>query len=62
MIGYTFQCRDCGELMDGDGYHSVYRCPYSMDDWELAAPDEGPFYCGLQDDDGKENDNTKWSQ
>lgn len=41
------QCPDCGEQMNGDGYNLPVRCPNTLEDWWSAAPDEGPFYCGL---------------
>jgi hypothetical protein len=45
-------CIKCGGEMIGDGYHTVMHCENideANDDYEYAAPDEGPFYCGYQE-------------
>lgn len=47
-------CRDCNETLEGDGYRSVVYCPNCpdeiLDQASYAAPDEGPFYCGFEDE------------
>ena len=43
-------CKNCGERLDGDGYSDPMRCPDATeDDWYFSAPDEGPFYCEVQE-------------
>lgn len=39
-------CINCGENMEGDGYHEVYYCPnYTGNDVEFTTPDDNPIYC-----------------
>jgi len=48
-------CRDCGELMEGDGYTFPVRCPnLSEEVWWYEAPDSGPWYCNFQEEEDAE--------
>jgi len=55
-------CRDCGELMEGDGYTFPVRCPnLSEEVWWYEAPDSGPWYCNFSDDDGQPSWEQEWA-
>jgi len=44
-------CENCGENMGGDGYTLPYHCIDAYEeDWWYSAPDEGPFYCTLNEE------------
>ena len=44
-------CKSCGEHMSGDGYTLPYRCPNASEErWWYSAPDEGPYYCTLDEE------------
>ena len=47
------QCVNCGGAMNGDGYTSVLVCENfdeeRDDNLSFAAPDEGPFYCHMDE-------------
>jgi hypothetical protein len=43
-VGYY--CPNCGGSLQGDGYTSVVSCEFAdSEEYQYAAPDEGPFYC-----------------
>jgi len=45
-------CPTCGGDIIGDGYTSVHHCESANEqDYEYAAPDEGPFYCKESNED-----------
>lgn len=44
-------CRDCNEVMEGDGYHSPLHCPYADKElWAYNEPDANPVFCGFSDE------------
>ncbi len=44
-------CPDCGEHLEGDGYHTPITCPNreELPD-DCFEPDCNPQYCGFKDD------------
>ena len=39
-------CPNCGEYLEGDGYSTVYHCPYADEStYEYHEPDAHPVYC-----------------
>lgn len=49
-------CDNCGESMSGDGYGTVFHCPYAEhNDYWYATPDANPVHCTRnEEDDEKE--------
>lgn len=44
MIGI---CENCNEVLIGDGYKTVMRCPNATEDTDSLEPDANPVYCDL---------------
>lgn len=46
------RCKDCGEVMEGDGYSYVCHCPYAPEHtYDTLAPDDNPVSCGFDEED-----------
>lgn len=49
-------CKNCGEVMSGDGYKEYLHCPYADSGFDNAPePDANPIFC---EDLEEENENN----
>lgn len=47
-------CKNCGEVMEGDGWDVVVHCP-NADDYMYVEPDADPVYCTTDYDEAQED-------